>query len=111
LGFILEKKFGTWKNKKVSVFEKYTTKQTKPILHIRHKKTEQVHVCVGFKTFSFTDERKYALQVLAAVLGGGMSSRLFMEVREKRGLCYYISTGRELYADTGSIGHTGRNTQ
>lgn len=99
----IEKKFGTWKNKKVSAFEKYTGQQKKPILHIHHKKTEQVHVCVGFRTFSFTDERKYALQVLAAVLGGGMSSRLFMEVRERRGLCYYISTGRELYADTGSI--------
>ncbi|MCX6731283.1 MAG: insulinase family protein, partial [Candidatus Roizmanbacteria bacterium] len=71
--------------------------------HIQHKKTEQVHMCIGFKSFSFTDERKYSLQVLAAVLGGGMSSRLFMEVREKRGLCYYISTGRELYADTGSL--------
>ena len=41
--------------------------------------------------------------MLSAVLGGGMSSRLFMQVRERRGLCYYISTGRELYADTGSI--------
>jgi predicted Zn-dependent peptidase len=99
----IEKKFGAWKNKKSLNFEKYTNTQKNPILHIQHKKTEQVHMCVGFKTFSFTDERKYALQVLSAVLGGGMSSRLFMEVREKRGLCYYISTGRELYADTGSI--------
>jgi len=99
----IEKKFGGWKNKKAAGFEAYTQKQTKPILHIHHKKTEQVHLCIGFKTFSFTDERKYALQVLAAVLGGGMSSRLFMQVRERRGLCYYISTGRELYADTGSF--------
>ncbi len=99
----IEKKFGSWENKKALIFEKYNEQQKKPILHIRHKKTEQVHMCVGFKTFSFTDERKYALQVLAAVLGGGMSSRLFMQVRERRGLCYYISTGRELYADTGSM--------
>lgn len=99
----IEKRFGSWKNKKALSFEKYSDKQTKPTLHIHHKKTEQVHVCIGFKTFSFTDERKYALQVLAAVLGGGMSSRLFMQVRERRGLCYYISTGRELYEDTGSI--------
>jgi predicted Zn-dependent peptidase len=99
----IEKKFGTWENKKTLSFKKYTAVQTKPQLFIKNKKTEQVHLCIGFKTFSFTDERKYALQVLAAVLGGGMSSRLFMEVREKRGLCYYISTGRELYADTGSI--------
>ena len=99
----IEKKFGSWKNKKALVVETYKGVQKKPILHIHYKKTEQVHICVGFKTFSFTDERKYALQVLAAVLGGGMSSRLFMQVRERRGLCYYISTGRELYKDTGSI--------
>lgn len=99
----IEKRFGSWENKKAFSFEKYSEQQKKPILHIRHKKTEQVHMCIGFKTFSFTDERKYALQVLAAVLGGGMSSRLFMQVRERRGLCYYISTGRELYADTGSM--------
>ncbi len=99
----IEKKFGQWINKKTLAFDKYTSVQQKPSLHIHFKQTEQVHITLGFRAFSFTDERKYALQVLAAVLGGGMSSRLFMEVREKRGLCYYISTGRELYADTGSI--------
>jgi predicted Zn-dependent peptidase len=99
----IEKKFGTWKNKKVGQAKQYIDKQKSPILHIHHKKTEQVHICIGFKAFSFLDEQKYALQVLSAVLGGGMSSRLFMQVRERRGLCYYISTGRELYKDTGSI--------
>jgi len=99
----IEEKFGKWENKKTLGAKGYTGVQKEPILHIHHKKTEQVHLCIGFKTFSFTDERKYALQVLAAVLGGGMSSRLFMQVRERRGLCYYISTGRELYKDTGSI--------
>lgn len=99
----IEKKFGSWKNKKVPVCKEYKNTQTQPILHVHNKKTEQVHLCLGFRTFSFSDERKYALQVLAAVLGGGMSSRLFMQVRERRGLCYYISTGRELYKDTGSI--------
>lgn len=99
----IETRFGEWKNRKSGGFEKYNGTQKEPILHVHHKKTEQVHVCLGFRAFDYTDERKYALQVLAAVLGGGMSSRLFMQVRERRGLCYYISTGRELYADTGSI--------
>jgi len=49
------------------------------------------------------DERKYSLGVLAAILGVGMSSRLFYEIRERRGLCYYISTGREHYHDVGSF--------
>ncbi len=99
----IEKKFGAWKNKKISSFEHYKETQKESQLYIKNKQTEQVHLCVGFRAFSFKDERKYALQVLASVLGGGMSSRLFMQVRERRGLCYYISTGRELYADTGSI--------
>jgi len=99
----IEKRFGTWKNKTIAQCEGYKGVQKKSQLYIKNKQTEQVHVCVGFRAFSFKDERKYALQVLAAVLGGGMSSRLFMEVRERRGLCYYISTGRELYADTGSL--------
>ncbi len=99
----IDKKFGSWKRKTITKAKKYTDVQKKPILHVHNKKTEQVHICIGFKTFSFTDERKYALQVLAAVLGGGMSSRLFMQVRERRGLCYYISTGRELYSDIGSF--------
>jgi predicted Zn-dependent peptidase len=70
---------------------------------VRYKKTEQAHFCLGFRTFSFNDKRKYALSVLSAILGGGMSSRLFIQVRERRGLCYYISTGSELYEDCGNI--------
>ncbi len=99
----IERKFGAWKDKKTARYEGYNGSQRNAQLYIKNKQTEQVHMCVGFRAFSFKDERKYALQVLATVLGGGMSSRLFMEVRERRGLCYYISTGRELYADTGSI--------
>jgi len=49
------------------------------------------------------DPRKPAIKVLATVLGGGASSRLFQEVREKRGLCYYIGTGIEQYSDIGNI--------
>ena len=58
---------------------------------------------MGFRAFSQTDKRRYVLAVLAAILGGSMSSRLFTELRERRGLCYYISTSRDLYEDTGYI--------
>jgi len=47
-----------------------------------------VHHCLGFRTVSIDNEEKHALSVLSAILGGGMSSRLFSEVREKRGLAY-----------------------
>lgn len=99
----IEDKFGKWGGKKDVGFEKFSLNQTGPKLFIKHKKTEQAHFCLGYPAFSFTDPRRYALSILATILGGGMSSRLFIEVREKRGLCYYISTGRELYHDTGNI--------
>ena len=72
-------------------------------MSVKTKKNEQTHLCLGYRAFPFTDPRRYALSVLSTVLGGGMSSRLFIEVRERRGLCYYISTGRDLYKDTGYI--------
>ena len=75
--------------------------QKKQEMKIHYKKTEQTHFTLGFRAFSFKDRRKYALAVLGTMLGGGASSRLFIEVRERRGLCYYIHTGREHYHDVG----------
>lgn len=100
---LVEEKFGKWQNGKKSSLSAVREVQRKPQLLLRYKKTEQSHFCLGFRAFSFKDPRKYALTVLTTILGGGMSSRLFMQVRERRGLCYYISTGRELYHDAGSI--------
>ncbi|GAB3587164.1 pitrilysin family protein [Amycolatopsis endophytica] len=63
--------------------------------------TEQAHVMLGMKALSRHDERRYALSVLNAALGGGMSSRLFQEVREQRGLAYQVYSSVATYADTG----------
>ncbi len=98
---ILEDKFNKWTNGKKISFSPIVEKQEKPGLLVKYKKTEQAHFILGFRSLSLHNEKKTALGVLAAVLGGGMSSRLFYEVRERRGLCYYISTGREAYQDTG----------
>ncbi|MBU1027081.1 MAG: insulinase family protein [Candidatus Margulisbacteria bacterium] len=57
---------------------------------LKHKKTEQVHLCLGVKGLAQTDEDFYPYAVLDSILGGSMSSRLFQEVREKRGLAYSI---------------------
>ena len=100
---IIETKFTSWKGKTEATFSKLEEHQTYPQMRIMTKKTEQTHFCLGFAAFSFFDKRKNALSVLSAVLGGGSSSRLFIEVRERRGLCYYISTGRELYHDVGYV--------
>ena len=65
---------------------------------------EQVHIALALQGLAITDEALYSLQVFTSVLGGGMSSRLFQEVREKRGLCYAIQAFHMPYADTGMFG-------
>ncbi|MGB9707643.1 MAG: M16 family metallopeptidase [Microgenomates group bacterium] len=100
---IIEEKFKTWRNGGKAEFIPVKENQEKPEIFVKTKKTEQAHFCLGYRAFSFNDERKYALSLLAAILGGGMSSRLFIEVRERRGLCYYISTSKEQYADCGYL--------
>lgn len=99
----VEKVFGNWTDAATLAFTKQYEAQTEPKVSVYEKKTEQAHFCLGFRTFSFSDPRKYTLTVLSALLGGGASSKLFIEVREKKGLCYYISTGRQHYADCGNV--------
>jgi predicted Zn-dependent peptidase len=65
---------------------------------------EQAHLLLGLPAISYLDDDFYALQVLSTMLGGGMSSRLFQEVRENRGLCYAIFSFASSYADTGLFG-------
>lgn len=100
---IVKVKFSGWKAKEKKRFEQFLSHQKKANVVVKNKKTEQAHFCIGYRAFPFSDKRRHALTVLSGVLGGGMSSRLFIEVRERRGLCYYVSTGRELYADTGYL--------
>ncbi len=68
---------------------------------IRIKKTEQYHISFGVKTLSEKDPRFSALQILGTVLGGNMSSRMFQNVREGKGLCYSIRTQVDEFTDTG----------
>jgi predicted Zn-dependent peptidase len=100
---MIEEKFKDWEDGKAESYEKLIEKQTKPQLKVIYKKTEQSHFVLGFRAFSRMDNRKYALSVLSVILGGGMSSRLFKEVRERRGLCYYVSTSNMFYNDAGNI--------
>jgi predicted Zn-dependent peptidase len=68
------------------------------------KETEQYHVCLGAPGLTRDDERRFALRVLDNILGGTSSSRLFQEVREKRGLAYSVYSFQSLYAGSGQIG-------
>ncbi len=69
----------------------------------KQKDTEQVHLCIGGPGLARDDERKYALYILDTITGGGMSSRLFQELREERGLVYSTFSYHSSYADTGSF--------
>jgi predicted Zn-dependent peptidase len=72
-----------------------------PTTVVRHQDTEQAHLVLGGRGIHRTDDRRFALGVLNNVLGGGMSSRLFQEIREKRGLAYSVYSYGSQYADAG----------
>jgi predicted Zn-dependent peptidase len=75
-----------------------------PGLRFQRKDTEQYHVCVGALGISRSDRRRFAASLLDAILGGSASSRLFQEIREKRGMAYSVYTFTSQYTDTGQIG-------
>ena len=72
-----------------------------PAFTLKEKPIEQNHLILAFPSITQKDDRRYALQLLSSVLGGGMSSRLFQEIREKQGLCYSIYTYGSSYDETG----------
>lgn len=100
---LVEKYFGMMPKFDTIKHETLVEKQAKPELFIKQKQTEQIHVALGVRTVPVTSDKRYSISVLSAILGGGMSSRLFHEVREKRGLAYYVRTSSDEYADAGSL--------
>lgn len=85
--------------------------QKEPRLKIEYKKTDQTHIALGFCGYSRFHPKYEALQLLSIILGGGMSSRLFIEVREKKGLAYRIRSGTTSYNETGDfITYAGLNS-
>ncbi len=76
-----------------------------PVL-LHTKQSEQAHLVLGVRGYELGHPKRYALQLLSVVLGGGMSSRLFTEVRERRGLSYYVHAANASYTDAGTL-YTG----
>lgn len=74
-----------------------------PAVRVHTKDSDQAQICIGVPSYPVTHPDRYALQMLATVLGSGMSSRLFLEVRERRGLAYYIYGVNQSYTDTGTL--------
>tara|TARA_B100001123_G_scaffold404684_1_gene494300 strand:- start:10262 stop:11512 length:1251 start_codon:yes stop_codon:yes gene_type:complete len=75
----------------------------KPGLHVCVKDIEQSHLCIGLEGYSQVDDKRYSSYVFNTVLGGSMSSRLFQNIREKRGLAYAVNSGLESYRDVGLL--------
>lgn len=84
-------------------FVKAVNTQRKPRLHFEDKKTEQSHLVIASHALKRTDPDRYALALLHVILGANMSSRLYEEVREKRGLAYEVRSGLSFYEDTGTF--------
>lgn len=78
--------------------------QYHPAVTVRRKAIEQNHIIVGFPAPSFLDSRRYQMTLLSSMLGGGVSSRLFQQVREQQGLCYTVYSYISDHEDTGLLG-------
>jgi len=86
-----------------NIFTAIKESQSEKQLKIFHKDTEQIHMALGFHSLKRDHPLRHAQALLHIILGANMSSRLFNEVREKRGLAYEIGTGIKRYSDTGAF--------
>lgn len=77
--------------------------QTKPEIYLNTRASEQTHLALGLRALSIADPRRYIYKLMSIILGGNMSSRLFLNIRERQGLSYYISALTQAYTDTGYL--------
>lgn len=97
----LEHDFASLRAGEKAAHEPISISQKGSRVSIKDKKTDQTQFMLGVPAYPYNHADEYALSVLATILGGGMSSRLFMEVREKRGLAYSVHASIEKYPDVG----------
>lgn len=100
---MIEKRFRALKPRDVDPYPYGEFAHAGPQISGQERATDQAHLVLSFRTLSYHDQRKYILWTLANLLGGMMSSRLFLEVREKRGLAYYVNAGTQEFSDTGAL--------
>lgn len=106
---LVERTFGTVtepksaRPKPFAPFRVSSTKFTKPRLKVHFKETEQVQLALGFPAFGHGHQRLPAQTLLSVILGGNMSSRLFIQLRERRGLCYFVRASGNPYEDVGNF--------
>ncbi len=100
---LLKEHFGQKDSHDVAGFPRAIEAQKKPAVKVVFKDTDQAHLVMGVRGIHLTHPDRYNAALLATILGGGMSSRLFINVREKRGLAYYVRADNESYLDSGSL--------
>ncbi len=101
---LVEKYFKVAKSKKIKQEKlKVVVAQSEPKFDLHYKETEQSHLVVGVRGPDMFSEKRFAASLLGIILGGGMSSRTFLNIREKHGLTYYISAGMGTNTDTGCL--------
>ncbi len=93
--------FSALPQEKIITRKKTKQSQTQPQLAFKHKKMDQAHLIIGFRSFDMYNKNNYALKVAATILGKGFSSRLFTKMRDELGLCYYVSASNQTYTDRG----------
>ncbi len=105
---IVEKHFGGHKKQTdhTAPFVPFVAKdagEKAPLVRLQTKKTEQIQLAIGFPSYGIDDDRNTALSLLSIILGGNMSSRLFVQVRERRGLAYFVRAANHAYDDVGAF--------
>ncbi|MDO8425315.1 MAG: pitrilysin family protein [bacterium] len=102
---VAERTFGAVRARKrpVPAAPSFTQRPRGPMVQLQKKETAQAHLALGVPTFGVEDARAYPLGLLANILGGTMSSRLFIAVRERRGLAYSVHASSDHYADAGAF--------
>jgi predicted Zn-dependent peptidase len=99
----LEPAFGSWKPGEPGSWLPLQAKEDQPNVRLERRKTDQAYICVGLPGVSLDHPDRYAMNLLNSILGGGMSSRLFQELREKESLAYDVHSSASFYRDTGCM--------
>jgi len=99
----IKKYFHEMSDGKKPQLKKVKESQKAPAVKIKFKKTDQTQMIVGVRAYDQFSEKRFALSLLSIILGGNMSSRLFIEVRERRGLAYYVRTNTESFEECGYL--------
>ncbi|HYC83233.1 MAG TPA: pitrilysin family protein, partial [Candidatus Paceibacterota bacterium] len=99
----IAKKFSAISQSLPAAKEPTLNAQQKPAILVRSKDSDQAHLVLGFKAYDLFDKREPAVDLLATVLGGGMSSRLFQKIREEMGAAYYVRAANDTLTDHGAL--------